>query len=189
MDEVHTGLDVESALQRANQRLRNAYHELDSARAAQLLADELRLENAELVARLADCHRQIAELVVQLENASAADRMQLVEPAVLSSGKASHSDVAPRGIVARLRRYWERLLLRRRMAKIRRSGLFDPAWYLTQNPDVAAAGMDPVEHYLLFGCREGREVNPYLSLAQYVSRNPDAYADPLGHLMRKRNRI
>lgn len=34
--------------------------------------------------------------------------------------------------------------------------LFDPAYYLAQNPDVAAANLDPREHYLLFGRDEGR---------------------------------
>ena len=33
---------------------------------------------------------------------------------------------------------------------------FDPARYLELNPDVAAAGADPVRHYLDFGRREGR---------------------------------
>jgi glycosyltransferase involved in cell wall biosynthesis len=33
---------------------------------------------------------------------------------------------------------------------------FDSAWYLATYPDVAAAGMDPMEHYLVQGFREGR---------------------------------
>lgn len=34
--------------------------------------------------------------------------------------------------------------------------LFDTAWYLGRNPDVAAAGMDAGEHFLKFGQFEGR---------------------------------
>lgn len=37
---------------------------------------------------------------------------------------------------------------------------FDPEAYLKANPDVAAAGADPVEHWLEFGHREGRRLRP-----------------------------
>jgi hypothetical protein len=33
---------------------------------------------------------------------------------------------------------------------------FDSAWYLATYPDIAASGMDPMEHYLVQGFREGR---------------------------------
>jgi hypothetical protein len=39
------------------------------------------------------------------------------------------------------------------------SGHFDAEWYLKQNDDVARAGMDPLEHFLTYGIREGRK--PY----------------------------
>ena len=53
-------------------------------------------------------------------------------------------------------------LLRRRASRLRQSGLVNPGWYLARNPDVAAAGMDPVLHYLLHGAAEGRAPNPAL---------------------------
>ncbi|MDP4528972.1 glycosyltransferase [Alkalimonas delamerensis] len=34
--------------------------------------------------------------------------------------------------------------------------LFQPEWYLQQNPDVAKAGMDPWQHFSRFGFAEGR---------------------------------
>ncbi|WP_428249907.1 phytanoyl-CoA dioxygenase family protein [Ferrovibrio sp.] len=37
---------------------------------------------------------------------------------------------------------------------------FDPALYLAANPDVAKAGADPIQHYLVFGSREGRPLRP-----------------------------
>jgi predicted nucleic acid-binding Zn-ribbon protein len=40
------------------------------------------------------------------------------------------------------------------------AGLFDPAWYLKNNPDVAAAGVDPIKHYLSHGAVEGRQPRP-----------------------------
>lgn len=38
--------------------------------------------------------------------------------------------------------------------------VFDSLYYLAQNPDVAAANVSPLEHYLLFGQDEGRDPNP-----------------------------
>jgi hypothetical protein len=40
------------------------------------------------------------------------------------------------------------------------SGGFDPEWYLARNPDVARAGIDPLEHFLKHGQWEGRAPNP-----------------------------
>ncbi|HZX28255.1 MAG TPA: phytanoyl-CoA dioxygenase family protein [Telluria sp.] len=37
---------------------------------------------------------------------------------------------------------------------------FDPALYLQANPDVAAAGVNPLEHYLAHGRKEGRRLRP-----------------------------
>ena len=36
------------------------------------------------------------------------------------------------------------------------SGDFDTHAYLAANPDVAAAGINPLEHFLRFGALEGR---------------------------------
>jgi len=35
---------------------------------------------------------------------------------------------------------------------------FDAQKYLRVNPDVAEVGVDPVQHYLLFGRKEGRRL-------------------------------
>ena len=40
------------------------------------------------------------------------------------------------------------------------SGLFDKAWYRAQYPDVAAIGIDPVEHYLRIGALLRRQPGP-----------------------------
>jgi GT2 family glycosyltransferase len=41
-----------------------------------------------------------------------------------------------------------------------RSGSFDPEFYRSANPDVAAAGFDPLDHYIRLGRREGRQASP-----------------------------
>jgi hypothetical protein len=45
-------------------------------------------------------------------------------------------------------------------SSLRRLNLFDPTYYLDHNPDVAAAGMDPLLHYVKFGATEGRSLCP-----------------------------
>ena len=59
-------------------------------------------------------------------------------------------------------RWWSILPHSRRSrlqtARLRRLGLFDAESYLEKNPDVAAAGEDPVHHYLHHGIDEQRPV-------------------------------
>ncbi len=67
------------------------------------------------------------------------------------------------------------------------SGLFEPAWYLAHNADVAAAALDPATHFARFGMREGRMPNPYFDLAWYARENPDITAaglEPFLHYLR-----
>jgi hypothetical protein len=51
---------------------------------------------------------------------------------------------------------------------IRRSGLFDEAWYLVRNPDVAASGMNPIKHYLEVGAERGRDPHPLFETVFYA---------------------
>ncbi len=56
---------------------------------------------------------------------------------------------------------------------------FDGAFYLQHNPDVADAGMDPLEHYLLQGFREGRRAGPSSLGRKRNRRGVDTDANPL----------
>jgi hypothetical protein len=67
------------------------------------------------------------------------------------------------------------------------SGLFDAGFYLRHNPDVAAAGRDPVRHYLKWGAAEGRQPGPFFDSRWYLRKNPDvasAGVNPLVHYLR-----
>jgi hypothetical protein len=65
---------------------------------------------------------------------------------------------------------------------IARTGLFDRSWYLATYSDVAAVGIDALEHDARFGRLEGRRPSPYFddawyrALAQIPSRT-DALLD------------
>ena len=70
---------------------------------------------------------------------------------------------------------------------VARSGLFDGDWYLAQNADVRAEGVDPLDHYLRYGGFEGRAPSPKFDSQQYLDQNPDlakARINPLAHHVR-----
>jgi hypothetical protein len=65
---------------------------------------------------------------------------------------------------------------------------FDRSYYLTVNPDVRAAGDDPLFHYLRFGWQEGRNPNPTFDTNFYLADNKDvakARINPLLHYISK----
>jgi len=80
----------------------------------------------------------------------------------------------------------------RELKAIGESGFFDKAWYLSNNPDVAKANIDPLQHYLLRGGIEGRDPGPNFSTAAYFIIFPeirDSGVNPLIHYLKKGNRI
>jgi hypothetical protein len=84
------------------------------------------------------------------------------------------------------RRIASELDLRRSAALLRRSELFDAAWYLDAYPDVAAARIDPVRHYLRIGAAEGRDPGPHFSTIGYLERHPEVASvgiNPLLHYL------
>jgi glycosyltransferase involved in cell wall biosynthesis len=71
--------------------------------------------------------------------------------------------------------------------EVQRSGLFDADWYLQQYPDVSAAGIDPLRHYMDHGWRESRNPNLLFDSKWYLDNYPDVSAaefNPLLHYMR-----
>ena len=62
--------------------------------------------------------------------------------------------------------------------------LFDTAFYLEQNLDVAVAEIDPLVHYITHGAAEGRRPHPLFDSPFYLAQNTDvaqAGIDPLTH--------
>jgi glycosyltransferase involved in cell wall biosynthesis len=48
--------------------------------------------------------------------------------------------------------------------------LFDVAYYLKMSPDVAEAGIEPLEHFMLYGAKERRSVSPRFDSTDYLHR-------------------
>ena len=69
------------------------------------------------------------------------------------------------------------------MRKLRK--LIDAEFYLRANPDVAAARMDPLKHYLKYGAAEQRQPHPLFDPAHYLASCPAARnaANPLLHFL------
>ena len=64
--------------------------------------------------------------------------------------------------------------------------LFDSDWYLEQNRDVAAAGLNPLVHYLRWGAAEGRDPHPLFDSDWYLDKTEMSAAglNPLVHYLR-----
>jgi len=70
---------------------------------------------------------------------------------------------------------------------IKRSGLFDPAYYLINNPDVRKADVNPLMHFIKYGWREGRNPSICFDTKFYLAQNADvkrAGINPLFHYLR-----
>jgi hypothetical protein len=80
----------------------------------------------------------------------------------------------------------DRLRLRAQRRFVLESGLFDSSFYLQHNPDVAQAGMDPVEHYLTAADAAARQPHLLFDSNWYLVQNPDVAAagqNPLLHYL------
>src|SRR6266498_2060752 len=69
---------------------------------------------------------------------------------------------------------------------IKKSDLFDPAYYLLNNPDVRRADIDPLFHFIEQGWKEGRNPSQKFQTRYYLETNPDvnrAGINPLAHYL------
>lgn len=70
---------------------------------------------------------------------------------------------------------------------IKKSGTFDPAYYLLHYADVRQADVDPLWHFVTHGWKEGRNPSAEFDTAHYLRKNPDvkqAGVNPLVHYLR-----
>lgn len=124
-------------------------------------------DDAKRIASLEEC---IRDLDRQVTDKSLSDRKSRFQLAALVGGagkkqaKQSDSDIA----------------------LLRGSHLFDPVYYLVNNPDVRQAGIDPVRHYLRFGALEGRLPSAEFDGRRYLADYADVAAsgiNPLVHYL------
>lgn len=66
------------------------------------------------------------------------------------------------------------------------AGFFDAAWYLERYPDIAAAGLDALDHFVRHGIAEGRDPNRWFDSDWYRAHYSDVAASnviPLIHYL------
>lgn len=175
-------------------------NDLDSARRKQgelhAAKEELNEENELLLVQLHQVQEELEayyfenqKLRGQGPDPSATNRQQAsASTASPTSSEQSSQDQQRAGWKSSL---WsgraERKKLKQEIKLISNSSLFDGAWYLEINTDVAEAGMNPAEHYLRFGASEGRnpskrfDSDGYLALHQDVK---EAGMNPLVHYLK-----
>lgn len=81
----------------------------------------------------------------------------------------------------------KKLKLRQDAGLIYTSELFDAEWYLKTYPDVKSANIDPAEHYLEYGAKEGRLPSASFDGNWYLKRYPDVAdsdVNPLVHYLK-----
>ncbi|WP_027080904.1 glycosyltransferase [Luteimonas mephitis] len=81
--------------------------------------------------------------------------------------------------------------VRKQVALVRGSEIFDESWYLEQYPDVGLLDMDPAEHYVRFGGRLGRSPGPSFDAAAHSTTDTHASVSGfVGYLLaRERDRV
>lgn len=127
---------------------------------------ELQLEEAR--AKLAEAARAKADLQTAQSNIKArqqeltamAKRLEQVEKANSVATEQRNWLVELYTVLASRPSWWgmmpQEWRSRREHELLRRKKLFDARRYLERYPDVSAAGMDPVRHYIMHGMIEGR---------------------------------
>ena len=70
---------------------------------------------------------------------------------------------------------------------VRNSKLFDPAWYALHYPQITESGLDPLDHFLLYGGLHGFFPSPAFDAENYLKKYPDvvrAGINPLLHYLK-----
>ncbi len=111
--------------------------------------------------------RQQGELAAT-EKALAAERQKIRDIERQRRAAVDEVERAVRTLTGEGRRSFlpRRLRLASRIARLKRSNLFDAKWYLQQYPDVAQARTNPFRHFIRYGLSEGRSANPAQALAK-----------------------
>jgi 2-polyprenyl-3-methyl-5-hydroxy-6-metoxy-1,4-benzoquinol methylase len=151
-----------------------------------------KLISAQAEARLGEL-AQVAVSVARLE-AEVQRLRRALEKASLSRWRAvvtrfsARIRLRGRRIVAsllpgRVKGYIRQRQVKRRARVITKAGLFDSAYYLSQNPDVGAAGLEPIHHYLSYGAAEGRDPHEMFDTSFYLEQNPDVATSGVNPLL------
>ncbi|MFN2445557.1 MAG: glycosyltransferase, partial [Vicinamibacterales bacterium] len=90
----------------------------------------------------------------------------------------------PQGALLALRCFGDPVT-RRAYRLLKSSPLFDAAYYRATNADVAAADVDPLLHFVVFGASDGRSPHPLFDVRHYLKARPaeSAGVNPLADFL------
>ena len=139
--------------ERSNRKVKELNEELGHLRLLRNSAvDNLKRENSKLLCELT---------LLRREN----DKMK--------TGTFHNANNALQKVKQKLARRSGQKLDENQVSIIATSDFFDINWYLKTYPDVADSDLHPVEHYLLYGYKEGRLPSPDFNGDWYLEQNPD----------------
>ncbi|MFG6668732.1 hypothetical protein ACGK9R_16720 [Halomonas sp. HNIBRBA4712] len=165
---------------------------------------QAQLENRLLEAQKAKQHSEarISELTRALDQANKENQRQSNELATLIERLESYRQPAsaneliqedgPASSASTVRKTppLTKRAMKRQVAMIENSRLFDATWYLNQYPDIAndpKMAKQPSRHYLVMGGFEGRNPGPEFDSAYYLAAYPDVAeggTNPLIHYLK-----
>lgn len=127
-------------------------------------------ERAELRKQIKERFEEIAALVAIADQTDESIRQ-------LSEGLSGRVNNAIESLIRRVVRpyYTKKKTYARQASVLIASGLFDPEWYGAQNPDVRQSGMNPANHFVRYGYREGRA--PCLELVKLRAYSKNAHQE------------
>lgn len=157
--------------------------------------EEIALVKNELITKLKLAERQLKVLDKQVEELSKRERKLAIElrhsKSELHSIRSSVAWKASKPVRALSKAIGKTKIKNRKIKAdlniLNSSELFDAEWYLKSYPDVEKSGIDPAEHYLIFGWLEGRYPSLYFDGTWYLNRYPDvskSNTNPLLHYLK-----
>jgi len=169
LDETRKQLDSVFATLAEERRRREQQVNQAQAQVAQLRA-RLAERDRDLSRALASGNRAAQEAALARRNFELTERalrvvIQLDEiVACTSPGIASDRTLPRSGRIRRLAKARTSFLAFERLRRaVETSGVFDPAWYRYQRPDVPS-GQDLLDHFVFYGIREGTSPNPLIDV-------------------------
>lgn len=173
LDELGRSLERrDSELTRLTSMLEEQRRELE---ASELARAELERQLAASQDSIKRRFEELAQLTLMLENSKPVELPEAAAP-------------PPRFFPMKASRLSRRM--KRDIALIKRSGLFDAKWYLEQYPDIAEdkrLRREPALHYLLHGGHEGRNPGPAFDSVFYLATYADVKEsgeNPLVHYLK-----
>jgi hypothetical protein len=138
---------------------------------------ELALENSKLSAKIkrkSEAERQLRLQVAELRTIEQSALWKISKNFEKLSSKVSKNAK-------------QRKRLLENVAIVYSSDYFDADWYLSTYKDVKESGVDPAEHYLVFGAKEGRRPSQAFDGNWYLKKNLDVAEsgiNPLLHFLK-----